>query len=488
MRESDKKESASRKNNKPALNDTTSTGGINVLKDAQFVGRKLALALFSMKNVDFSYRKGKSSSQQGYGGQSQFFNAFGDQSTGSFSPPFGYRTGLNEDISRDQLVRNNNNPLAINKTYSDNLTLGTSLKLFQNISVDLDWSTRWDERTTETITFTGADNFNSVNISSGDINSSVWAFGSGYEDFFRTQLKTAFEDLEGGVIDDENGNSDGRTVLNRVTLQDDFRNSYLSGNTSGAGQKEFTPIPKPNWRVTWQGFEKFIPFLGDNMNRASLTHSYKGTYRLGWQFINQFGDETSQNIGGITINDNRDKFEPASITIDQRFSPLIQLNITWKNSLKTDFGYETSKLTSFALSSKTVSERRSKGFKVNLNYTFRKVSIPIFPNIKNNIDLAVSGNFSEDSDQNFILVNDLINAFQNFNEKGTDVDAYDFDPQNETGQKRYNGSLVIGYRISSTINSNFEYTYNRVIPKGSSIPPRTNQEIRFNIRIAIQSR
>ena len=85
-------------------------------------------------------------------------------------------------------------------------------------------------------------------------------------------------------------------------------------------------------------------------------------------------------------------------------------------------------------------------------------------------------------------MNDLINAFQNFNEKGTDVDAYDFDPQNETGQKRYNGSLVIGYRISSTINSNFEYTYNRVIPKGSSIPPRTNQEIRFNIRIAIQSR
>ncbi len=488
MRDSDKQESTRRKNSKPAADDTTSTGGINILKDTQFVGRKLVLALFSMKTIDLNYRKGKSSSQQGYGGQSQFFYAFGDQNSGSFSPPFGYRTGLDESISRDQLVRNNNSPLAINKTYSDNLTLGTTLKLFENISIDLDWTTRWDERTTETITYSESDNFNSVSISSGDINSSVWAFGSGYEDFFRSQLRTAFQDLDGGVIDDENGNNDGRTVLNRVTLQDDFRNSYLSGNTSGVGQKEFTPIPKPNWRVTWQGFEKFIPFLGDNMNRASLTHSYKGTYRLGWQFINQFGEPTSQNVGGITINDNRDKFEPASINIDQRFSPLIQLNITWKNALKTDFGYETSKLTSFALSSKTVSERKSKGFKVNLNYTFRKVSIPIFPNIKNNIDVAISGNFSEDSDQNFILVNDIITAFQNFNENGTDVDAYEFTPQNETGQKRYNGSLVIGYRISSTINSNFEYTYNRIIPKGSSIPPRTNQEIRFNIRIAIQSR
>lgn len=488
LRDKDKAESTERKSDKPAVTDSTSSGGINVFKDAQFVGRKLVLALFSMKTIDLSYKKGKSSSQQGYNGQSQLFYAFGDQNSGSYSPPFGYRTGLSESIPRDQLVRNSNNPLAINKTYSDNINLGTTLKLFENISIDLDWATRWDEKKTETLTFSDGNNPNSVNISSGDINSSVWAFGSGYEGFFRSQLQTAFDDLDGTTIDDANGNNDGRTVLNRVTLQDDFRNSYLSGNTSGVGRKEFTPIPKPNWRVTWQGFEKIIPFIGDNMNRASLTHSYKGTYRLGWQFVNQFGDPTTQNLGGLTINDNRDRFEPASITIDQRFSPLIQLNITWKSALKTDFGYETSKLTSFALSSKTVSERRSKGFKLNLNYTFRKVRIPIFPNIKNNIDVALSGNYSEDSDQNFILVNDLINAFQQFDVNGTNVDAYSFDPQNETGQKRYNASLVIGYRISSTINSNFEYTYNRVIPKGSSIPPRTNQEIRFNIRIAIQSR
>ena len=499
LRDKDDSETNQRKKNRntAAASDTTNGRDLNIFKDAQFVGRKLVLALFSMRTIDLSYKKTKSSNQQGYNGQSQFFYAFGDQNSGSYSPPFGYRTGISESIPRDQLVRNSNNPLSINKTYSDNLSLGTTLRLFKNISIDLDWATRWDERNTETLTFTDAGDPSSVNISSGDINSSVWAFGSGYEQFFRTQLQSAFDDIEnieslttlqGAVVEDADGNNDGNTVLNRVTLQDDFRSSYLSGNTSGVGGKDFTPIPKPNWRITWQGFEKIIPLIGDNMNRASLTHSYKGTYRLGWQFVNQFGDPTNQNIGGVIINDNRDKFEPASITIDQRFSPLIQLNITWKSALKTDFGYETSKLTSFALSSKTVSERKSRGFKVNLNYTFRKVRIPIFPNIKNNIDVALSGNYSEDSDQNFILVNDLINAFQQFGENRTNVDAYNFDPQNETGQKRYNASLVVGYRISSTINSNFEYTYNRVIPKGSSIPPRTNQEIRFNIRIAIQSR
>jgi len=386
------------------------------------------------------------------------------------------------------LVRNENNPLAINRTYSDNITLGTQLQLFKNISIDLDWITRWDERNTETLNFSDNGNINIINVSSGEINSSVWAFGVGYEDLFRNQLRTAFQDLNNGTIDDETGNNDGRTLLNRVTLQHDFRAAYLSGNVSGIGQKEFTPIPKPNWRITWQGFEKIIPIIGERMNRASLSHSYKGTYRLGWNFVPQFGEATSNTLAGIQVNDERDRFEPASVTVDQRFSPLIQLNITWKSALKTDFGLESSKLTTFSLSSKTISERKSRGFKLNLNYTFRKVRIPLFPGIKNNIDLSLSGNYSDDTDRSFILENDLINAFNKFSENGTDVNAYDFNPQNETGQQRYNASLVIGYRISSSINSNFEYTYNRVIPKGSTIPPRTNQEIRFNIRIAIRSR
>ncbi len=486
MRNADDEESKSRSSNSNAEADTTKGLNFNLLKDAQFVGRKFALALFSMRSVDLNYKKGKSSNQQGYLGESQFYHVFGGSD--SFSPSFGYRTGLVDEIPISELVRNENNPLAVNKTYSDNITLGTQLQLFKNISIDLDWSTRWDERNTETLNFTGSDGLNRINVSSGEINSSVWAFGNGYEDFFRSQLKTAFEDLNNGVIDDETGNNDGETLLNRVTLQDDFRNSYLSGNTAGIGNKNFTPIPKPNWRITWQGFEKVIPILGERMNRASLSHSYKGTYRLGWNFVPQFGEETTSSIAGIQINDRRDEFEPASVTVDQRFSPLIQLNITWKSALKTDFGLESSKLTTFSLSSKTVSERKSQGFKLNLNYTFRKVRIPIFPNIKNNIDLSLSGNYSEDTDRSFILENDLVRAFNNFGENGTNVDAYDFDAQNETGQQRYNASLVIGYRISSSINSNFEYTFNRVIPKGSSIPPRTNQEIRFNIRIAIRSR
>jgi len=468
-------------------------GKDNIFEDAQYIGRKLFLSVFSMKNLDLGYKRSKTSSQAGYSGDSQIYYAFASQDAGTYSPPLGYRLGLNESIPRRQLIDNVNGvstiQLPVNNTYSDNITLGTRLTPFKNLSIDLDWGTGWRENTSETLNLGADNNITSANSASGEITSSVWAFGKGYGELFKAQLATAFEDLDGNVIRDDQGNQDGRTVLNRTTLQEDFRRAYLGSGTGAIGDKNFTPIPKPDWRITWQGVEKLIPIIGEKMSRASITHAYKGTYRLGWQLNTLEDQEQSQSLGGIfTVFDFRDRYEPSAITVEQRFSPLIQLNITWKSALKTDFGFDRNRITSLALSSKTVTERVSKGFKFNLNYTFRRVRIPMFPKIRNNIDLSLNGAYSEDSDQNFILPNDLIRAFKDYSVFGDDVNQYKYDPQSKTGQKRINGSLVLGYRISNTITSNFEYTYNRVIPNGSSIPPRTNQEIRFNVKIQIRSR
>lgn len=464
----------------------------DLLENLQFVGRKILLSLFSMRSMDLSYSKNKSSSQNGYNGDAPLYYAFRDEGEGHYSPQLGYRLGIFESIPRSHLIENVDGNRAVllplNNAYSDNLTLGTQLTLFKNISIDLDWNTRWDERKTETLTLEPGNNINAINTASGDISSSVWTFGRGYERLFKTQLATAFADLDGNIISDASGNNDGRTVLNRVTLQEDFRASYLGGGNTAIGKKNFTPFPKPGWRVTWQGVERLIPFIGQFMSRASIVHSYTGNYRLGWQLNNSLSTGTSQTLGAITILDERDRYEPTSISIDQRFNPLIQLNVTWRSNLRTNIGYESSRITSLTMSSKTVSERNSRGFKFDINYTFRNVRIPLFPAITNNIDLAINGTFSEDTDQNFILPNDLNKAFKEFSEKGENLDRYTFDPQSKTGQTRFNGSLLVGYRISTNINSNFEYTYSRVIPNGSSIPPRTNQEIRFNIRIAIRSR
>lgn len=462
-------------------------------KDVSYLGRKLFLALFSFKNIDVSYRTNKSSSQVGYSGSSQLFYTFNSPGAGNFSPPLGYRLGFFDSISRDQLIRNIDNTTIIqlpaNNDFSNTLTWGTALELFPGFKVDLDWNARWDERNTESITLDPTNELQSVLASSGNNGVSVWAFGPGYRDLFERQVQTALDDFDGaGNVSDATGNQDGRTVLNRNDVADDFREAFLGDGTRAIGDRGFSPIPKPNWRVNWSGIEKFLPFLSDYIQRASLNHAYTGTYRIGWSFNNVVGPQSPRNIGSFSVTDIRRDFEPNSINVEQVFTPLIELDIRWKSGLTTRLGFEQRKATSLAVSSSTVTERKSSGVTMNLAYNLRNIRLPLFKNIKNNIDLALNGNIAEDEDTRFFLSNDISDALDLFASEGeTNVEEFQINPREPTGQRRISGSALIGYRFSSTVRANFEYTYLKVTPKSSRTFARTDHDIKFNITIAIRS-
>ncbi|MEX2605035.1 MAG: cell surface protein SprA [Gracilimonas sp.] len=466
--------------------------GPDLIKDVQYLGRKAILAIFSIQNIDLSYNQNKSSNQDGYSGESQIYYAFNDPGSNHYSPPFGYRFGFAEEIPISQLIQESPGDritqLPKNNNFSDDLAMSTKLNLFNNFSVDLSWSTKWDERITDNISLSPLGEFSSTVSSSGNISSSVWAFGPGYRDLFDRQLQTAFDDLDGtDVISDETGNGDGRIVLNRNTLEEDFRKAYLGGGTGAVGEKGYTPIPKPNWRVTWSGVQNFIPFIGNSMRAATLSHRYEGSYRLGWNLNTITGLQSPQGLGVFNVIDNKGNYEPTSINVDQRFSPLVQLNVTWESDLRTQIGYDRSKTTSLALSSRTISERVSKGLTMSINYTFKKVTIPFFPKIKNNIDVTINGGLADDLEEKFYLSQDINKVFNSL-DLIPEVNQYDIDSPDVNGQYRLNASLVLGYRFSQTVTSNFEYTFRKIEPKTSGIPPSTNHDIRFNFRIAIQSR
>jgi len=468
----------------------------DLFRDAAFVGRKFLLAVFSMRTIDASYQKTKTASQAGFSGSSRLFQAFGG-SGDDFSPPLSYRLGIEEDIGREQLIDNVNGTtilqLPANNTFSDNLTFGTRINPFPNFTIDLDWSTRWDERRTEAINLDPQNQIQSVLSKSGNISSSVWAFGGGYRDFFERQLETAFEDIDlnsddPSLISDDTGNGDGRSVLGKNTLQEDFRKAYLGENTGAVGDLGYTPFPKPGWTVTWSGIEKFLPVFGQYLSRATLTHSYKGEYRLGWALNNSTGPQNPQGLGGFTLINFRDEIEPNSINITKTFAPLVQLTMTWNSSLRTNLAFEQSEITSLSLSSTTVTENTSKGVRATLSYTLRNIRLPIFKQVKNNIDITLNGGIAEDTEEKFLLNSDIEGALTG----GPDDIIFDtsqpaINPRPPTGQRRVTGSANIGYRFSSTITANFEYSYSQTIPKSSRTFARTTHDIRFNIRIAIRS-
>lgn len=463
---------------------------LGVGEHARFYGRKLLLALFSLQTIDINYSNGKSASQAGYSGGSQLYDLFDDD---KIAPGLLYRLGIEERIGRDRLIDNIDGQSVIQlparNSFTNNVNLSTRFNPFNNITVDLTWLSQWDEDNRESIALNPESDISSVETASGTISSSVWAFGKGYKKLFENQLQTAFEDMpqDQNIISDQLGNGDGRTVLNRVTLQEDFRDAYL-GRSSSVGDKNFTPFPLPNWRLNWTGIEDFLPFVGNFMQRATISHAYTGRYRMGWSLNNDPGTIITRNLGLFSVSSPRAEFEPSSLNIERRFAPLVQMNITWENGLRTQLGYETSMITSLALSNVQVTERTSKGLNFSFAYTIRNFDLPIFRRLSNDVDISINGNFIDDTEERFLLENDISNALQaDSDEIVRDPTVFTINDPRISGQSRFNGSLRIGYQFSNTFQSNFEYTYTSINPKSTRTFSRTTHDIRFNVRINISS-
>ena len=462
-------------------------------QDLGRIFRKGLMALLSIQTLDVSFNISKNSLQTGYAGESQLYNMFNDTDE-DFSPPFSYRTGFTDEIGFTRLI-NNPNPnssiqLPSNKRFSDDLTVSSRFQPFKNFTIDLNFNTQWDVTKTRSITIDPSESTSTVRTKSGNISSSVWAFGKGYGELFRKQLQTAFDDINASndSLSDATGNGDGEAVLDKRSLEDDFRQAYLGVSKTGIGNRNFTPFPLPGWKVTWTGLERFIPYAGQFMSRATVNHAYNGRYRLGWTFNADTSPLPPFNLGAFSVVNDRSELEPNAINIEKRFVPLIGFNITWKSNLRTNIQYEVSKVTSLALSNSTVTERLSRGLQFSFSYTIRNFKIPFFSRLDNAVDFTLNASYIEDTEQKFILDSDLANALQEGPEDIVkDVDLFDFTESFTEGQTRINGSAIVGYQFSQTIKANFEYSYRQIIPQSSLVFPRTDHDILFNIIVSIRS-
>jgi hypothetical protein len=145
-------------------------------------------------------------------------------------------------------------------------------------------------------------------------------------------------------------------------------------------------------------------------------------------------------------------------------------------------------ITSMALSNVQVTERSSSGINFSFAYTIQNFKLPFFRALSNDVDITLNGNFIDDKEERFLLETDIANALQAGSAQIIrDPSFYDITDPRISGQSRFNGSIVVGYRFSDTFQSNFEYTYTSTNPKSTRTFSRTTHDIRFNIRINIRS-
>jgi cell surface protein SprA len=173
-----------------------------------------------------------------------------------------------------------------------------------------------------------------------------------------------------------------------------FLAAYSGKDPASSKLSAFPSIPLPNWRINYDGFVK-IPYIKKRFKQFSLSHAYRSTYSVGSYQTNlnyENGDEI--NINNMSYHVNR---EISQVTINEQFSPLFKLDMTWKSSLLTKVEFKKSRVLALSLANNQLTESVSNEYVLGVGYRIQDVEFRLFSGgggrkISSDLDLKLDFN------------------------------------------------------------------------------------------------
>lgn len=160
--------------------------------------------------------------------------------------------------------------------------------------------------------------------------------------------------------------------------------AFLAAYTKRDPEKiSLSPFPSmlhmmPNWRINFEGLTKFEA-VRKVFNSVSLSHQYRSTYTIGSFNTSLYYDPDESGIS--RIRDLKSNFIPQyeinTVTINEQFSPFINIDLGWKNSLTTRIEYRKSRTITLNLTSNQVADIRNDEITIGAGYRFDDVAITL---------------------------------------------------------------------------------------------------------------
>lgn len=371
---------------------------------------------------------------------SGFKNFFGLSYNQKEGPSRLYMLGLSSAVG----PRARNANITDNVSQRNNLDMSTSKPLWEGARVDLTWKVSWSEnKSTGFLT----DSLGNTKITS------VTRSGSLTRSFFSMPPWSVFSVFKSGLKRVNELYTTSHKNLNDAFVEGFESFSWF--NRVGFFKDIGRLVPRPNWRISWDGLEKFFPFK-NYTKRVSLDHSYASDYNEGYRF------------------DQNGRKELTSQRITYGFQPLVGLNLTFNDLWSGNFGgnvkYSTRTSYDLSATNKNISEDFSKDIGLTLSYTKNGFEIPLFGlSLKNDFEFSFSYTYTKNST---VLYN-----MAEFDEKGV--------PQN--GTIRTSLEPRVKYVMSSRVTLSIFYKRSSTKPEGAArIPPTTTNEAGLDVRISIQ--
>ena len=363
-------------------------------KTAQSVARVLMM----VRNVSLSYRNQYSMALPGF--KPMIGNIFGQRSgMGAMSPGLDFAFGFIGDSYIDKARENGwllmNDSLATPATTNrtEDLQLRATLEPVRNFKIDLNASRAMTTArsvqymyagnpTTQSGTFT----MTTLSLKSafeGSGNASNGYHSPSFERFcksldgFREKVEARYAGaiypqgtaLAGQKFDAANG------AVNKYSA-DVMVPAFLSAYTSmgDGGMSIFPSLSKllPNWTIKYSGLSK-LPWFRDVFKSVNVNHAYKSVYAVGsyssystfMEYMNGLGFITDATTGNPTPSS---MFNVSTVSINESFSPLLGVDMTFHNNLTAKLEYRQTRVLSLSMTSVQLNESSSNDWVIGMGY------------------------------------------------------------------------------------------------------------------------
>jgi cell surface protein SprA len=227
----------------------------------------------------------------------------------------------------------------------------------------------------------------------------------------------------------------------------------------------------PNWRLQFDGLSKF-EFVQRWFRSINISHQYRSTYQIGAYTTNL--NYLADADGISTIRDLQNNFiqqyEINVVSINEQFSPLINIDMNWKNSMTTRFEWKKSRTVSLNLTSNQIADARINELIIGAGYRFDDVQIVINTGgrqkaFKSDLNLRLDLSIRDNKTLARKLVEDV--------------------NQPVVGQKVFSAGLTADYVLSDRFNLQIFADHTLNDPFVANTFPTSNTNIGFSLKFTL---
>lgn len=454
-------------------------------------------AVMAVKSLSGTYTLNRGNTLPGFGGQTDVMgmDLGADRSHGRElltygAPGWGFLFGQQEDFSgtsehfadyagneKRWLVQNPNlfNPYL--RSRSEQLNFRASVQPAKDLRIDLTANESRSQNFSEYFKYDSTGNWSSGNtlLETGNYSASIISIKTAFESIDssnytiynqflknRVTVSQRLGDKAGIMSRDPGGYTIGYDSAHQDVIIPAFFAAY-SGQTAGdVSTNPLKTLMLPNWRINYTGLNK-LEFMKKYFKSFSINHAYRSTYTVGGYQRSVATTDTFELTQRI-----QPKYIISQVSISEQFSPLINFDLTWQNSLLTRFEIKKDRNIMLSTSNGQITEIGNLEYVIGSGYTLNKLKLPFL--IRGNTvtsDLILRADFS---------IRNSTTIIRKIVENETQVTA---------GQRVYSLKITGDYSLTKSLNLRLFYDWVANRPAISNSFPTSNVNAGFSLRFTL---